>query len=98
MDDIKRIAGTIRDYIAREHISRDEFAFRTKLGRSTVDKLLVGLFSERTLSVVEAHTGLTLRTWFRMPPKRHCRVPKHPSWRRHAFRTGPRSRSCPSRI
>jgi TolB-like protein/Tfp pilus assembly protein PilF len=62
MDDSKRIAGTIRDYIAREHMSRDEFAFRTKLGRSTVDKLLVGLFSEKTLSVVEAHTGLTLRS------------------------------------
>jgi TolB-like protein/Tfp pilus assembly protein PilF len=62
MDDSKRIAGIIRDYIAREHISRDEFAFRTKLGRSTVDKLLVGLFSEKTLSIVEAHTGLTLRS------------------------------------
>ncbi|HEY8610604.1 MAG TPA: tetratricopeptide repeat protein [Roseomonas sp.] len=61
MDDSKRITGTIRDYIAREHMSRDEFAFRTKLGRSTVDKLLVGLFSDKTLAIVEAHTGLSLR-------------------------------------
>lgn len=61
MDDVKRMVSTIRDYIAREHISRDEFAFRTKLGRSTVDKLLVGHFSERTLAVVEGHTGLSLR-------------------------------------
>lgn len=61
MDGSKRIAGAIRDYLAREHISREEFAFRTKLGRSTVDKLLVGLFSDRTLAIVEGRTGLALR-------------------------------------
>lgn len=47
--------------IARERISREQFAFRTRLGKSTVDKLLVGLYSDRTLAIVEAHTGLVLR-------------------------------------
>ena len=61
MDDRKHVATLIRDWLARERISREQFAFRTKLGKSTVDKLLVGLFSDRTLSVVEAHTGLALR-------------------------------------
>ena len=61
MDDRKRIAALIRDYIAREHMSREQFAFRTKLGKSTVDKLLVGLFSDKTLAVVEGQTGLQLR-------------------------------------
>ena len=61
MDNTRQVAGLVRDYIARERISREEFAFRTRLGRSTVDKLLVGLFSERTLAVVEATTGLALR-------------------------------------
>lgn len=61
MDDTKRVAGLIRDWLARERISRDQFAFKTKLGRSTVDKLLVGLHSDRTLAIVEAHTGLVLR-------------------------------------
>jgi adenylate cyclase len=61
MDDRKRIAGEIRDFLARERISREQFAFRTKLGKSTVDKLLTGLYSDRTLAVVEAHTGLKLR-------------------------------------
>jgi adenylate cyclase len=61
MDDRKQVARIVRDYIARERISREQFAFRMKLGRSTVDKLLVGLFSDRTLAVVEAHTGLSLR-------------------------------------
>ncbi len=62
LDERKRIAAAIRDYIARERMSREQFAFRTKLGKSTVDKLLVGLFSERTLSIVEAHTPLKLRS------------------------------------
>lgn len=61
MDDTKRVAGLIRDWLARERISRDQFAFKTKLGRSTVDKLLVGLHSDRTLAIVEAYTGLVLR-------------------------------------
>ncbi len=61
MDDRKQVARIVRDHLARERISREQFAFRTKLGRSTVDKLLVGLFSDRTLAVVEAHTGLSLR-------------------------------------
>ena len=67
MDDTKRVAGMIRDYIARERLSREEFAFRTKLGKSTVDKLLVGLFSDRTLAIVEAQTGLALRASQAMP-------------------------------
>ena len=61
MDDAAgRIAALVRDYLARERITRAKFAFETKLGRATVDKLLVGLFSERTLSIVEAHTGLPI--------------------------------------
>jgi adenylate cyclase len=61
MDDRKRIAGLVRDHIARERMSRDAFAHRTRLGKSTVDKLLVGLFSDRTLAIVEGQTGLVLR-------------------------------------
>ena len=51
----------IRDYIARERVSREQFAFKTRLGKSTVDKLLIGLFSDKTLSIVESHTKLSLR-------------------------------------
>ena len=62
MDDKKRVVTAIRDYLARERISREQFAFQTKLGKSTVDKLLTGLFSEKTLAIVEAHTQLSLRS------------------------------------
>jgi len=61
MDAKKRIAATIKDYLARERISREQFAFKTRLGKSTIDKLLIGLFSARTLSIVEAHSDLPLR-------------------------------------
>lgn len=61
MDGKRRIAAAIKDFIARERISRDEFAHRTRLGKSTVDKLLTGLFSDRTLSVVEGYSKLVLR-------------------------------------
>lgn len=64
MDDRKRIATALKDHLARERMSREQFAFKTKLGKSTVDKLLTGLFSDRTLAIVEGHTKLSLR----LPP------------------------------
>src|SRR5262245_46657106 len=62
MEAQKRIAATVRDYLARERISREQLSFRTRLGKSTIDKLLIGLFSDRTLSIVEKHTKLPLRS------------------------------------
>ena len=81
MDDRKRIAATIKDYIARERMSREQFAFKTKLGKSTVDKLLVGLFSDKTLAIVEGQNGLRLR-----PPEVH---EDHAAAARTAGRGGP---------
>ena len=63
----KQIAAVIRDYIARERMSREQFAFRTRLGKSTVDKLLTGLFSDKTLSIVESHTRLSLHAMIHGP-------------------------------
>jgi TolB-like protein/Tfp pilus assembly protein PilF len=69
LDDRRQVAAVIRDYLARERMSREQFAFRTKLGKSTVDKLLTGLFSEKTLSIIESHTNLSLRSMLeRSPP------------------------------
>src|SRR5499426_1662531 len=58
--DRKRIVQAIRGYIARERISRGEFAERTKLGKSTVDKLVVGLFSEKTILQIESRLKISL--------------------------------------
>ena len=58
--DRKRIIQTIRTYIAKERISREEFAARTKLGKSTVDKLVIGIFSDRTVLQIESMLNLKL--------------------------------------
>jgi adenylate cyclase len=77
MTDKKRVATAIKDHLARQRMSREQFAFKTKLGKSTVDKLLTGLFSERTLSIVEEHTGLPLRTMLSNSP--NVITPESPS-------------------
>ena len=78
MDDTKRITAAIRDYLARERMSREQFAFKTKLGKSTVDKLLTGLYSDRTLVIVETHTGLRLRGTSAESPAVPAAVPEPP--------------------
>ena len=70
MDGHRSVAGAIKDYLARERISREQFAFKTKLGKSTVDKLLTGLFSDKTLSVVEKHTGIQVADYASMIDER----------------------------
>jgi hypothetical protein len=59
--DRQTVAQAVRAYIAKERISREEFAQRTKLGKSTVDKLVVGLFSEKTVMQIESQLGIHLR-------------------------------------
>lgn len=52
-DDKRRIVQSVRALMARERISREEFAQRARLGKSTVDKLFIGLFSEKTVLQIE---------------------------------------------
>jgi hypothetical protein len=59
--DRKTVAQAVRSYIAKERISREEFAQRTKLGKSTVDKLVIGIFSEKTILQIEAQLNVNLR-------------------------------------
>ena len=59
--DRKTVAQAVRTYIAKERISREEFAERAKLGKSTVDKLVVGLFSEKTILQIESQLNIHLR-------------------------------------
>jgi hypothetical protein len=58
--DRDRIVQAIRSYIAKERISREEFAERAKLGKSTVDKLVVGIFSEKTILQIESLLKINL--------------------------------------
>jgi len=56
-----KIIQAIRAYLATERISREEFAQRAKLGKSTVDKLVTGIFSEKTILQIEAQLNIDLR-------------------------------------
>ena len=54
----ERIAQAIRAFIVRQRMSRATFAQKAKLGKSTVDKLLIGRFSAKTLMQVEGLLGV----------------------------------------
>jgi len=57
-DSEKRAVGRqIKHYLAVNRISREQFCFQTKLGKSTVDKLITGIYSEKTLQIVLDNTN-----------------------------------------
>lgn len=56
-DDKRRVGRDIKRYLAVNRISRDEFSFQTKLGKSTIDKLITGIYSDATLQIVLERTG-----------------------------------------
>jgi hypothetical protein len=55
-DEGRRVGREIKNYLAVNRISREQFCFETKLGKSTVDKLITGLYSEATLQIVLERT------------------------------------------
>src|ERR1700733_8073573 len=61
-EDKRTISSAIREYIHREGMSREQFSFRTKIPIGQVNKLLVGIFGEKTLAKAEAGTGRTFRS------------------------------------
>lgn len=56
-DDKRRVGRDIKRYLAVNRISREEFSFQTKLGKSTIDKLITGIYSDATLQIVLERTG-----------------------------------------
>jgi hypothetical protein len=59
-DSEKRAVGRqIKHYLAVNRISREQFCFQTKLGKSTVDKLITGIYSENTLHIVLERTSFS---------------------------------------
>ena len=98
-DDRQRIAAAIKDYPGpREDLRGEQFAFKTKLGKSTIDKLLIGLFSDRTLSIVESHTNLRSADALLDSRGRPTPGERSPGAKPQAARRTVRSRLCPSPI
>ncbi|CAN0447897.1 unnamed protein product, partial [Phaeothamnion confervicola] len=60
----RRTGREIKRYLAVNRISREEFCFQTKLGKSTVDKLITGIFSDSTLQIVLERTGFVRNNAF----------------------------------
>lgn len=60
----RRIGREIKKYLAVNRISREEFGFQTKLGKSTIDKLITGLYSDATLQIVLERTGFVRNNAF----------------------------------
>ena len=56
-DDKRRVGRDIKRYLAVNRISREEFSFQTKLGKSTIDKLMTGIYSDATLQIVLERSG-----------------------------------------
>lgn len=56
-DERRRIGRDIKHYLAVNRISREEFSFQTKLGKSTIDKLITGIYSDATLQIVLERTS-----------------------------------------
>jgi len=55
-DETRRVGREIKKFLAVNRISREQFCFETKLGGSTVDKLISGRYSEATLQIVLERT------------------------------------------
>jgi hypothetical protein len=60
----RRTGREIKRYLAVNRISREEFCFQTKLGKSTIDKLITGIYSDATLQIVLERTGFVRNNAF----------------------------------
>jgi hypothetical protein len=60
----RRVGRDIKKYLAVNRISREEFSFQTKLGKSTIDKLITGIYSESTLQIVLDRTSFVRNNSF----------------------------------
>lgn len=63
-DDKRRVGRDIKRYLAVNRISREEFSFQTRLGKSTVDKLMTGIYSDATLQIVLERTNFVRNNSF----------------------------------
>jgi hypothetical protein len=61
-DEKRRIGNEIKVFLAVNGIDRGQFAQAAGLGKSTVDKLVTGVFSDKTLAKVMEKTNFKLRT------------------------------------
>jgi hypothetical protein len=57
IEEKKKIGREVAIFIRKSFKDREAFALKARLGKSTVDKLVTGLFSQKTLDQVFTYTG-----------------------------------------
>lgn len=63
-DEKRQVGREIKTFLAVNGIPRETFAEQVGLGKSTVDKLITGIFSDETLAKVLEKTKFRLRTLY----------------------------------
>jgi hypothetical protein len=58
ISDPKSVATAIREYMSRQGIDRYRFADKVRLSKSTIDKVLTGIITEKALARIEKNTGI----------------------------------------
>jgi hypothetical protein len=53
------VATALREYMRQKGYDRYRFADKVNLSKSTIDKMLVGIYSDRALARVESNTGIS---------------------------------------
>jgi hypothetical protein len=53
------VVAALRDYMKQKGYDRYRFADKVNLSKSTIDKMLVGIYSDRALARVESRTGVS---------------------------------------
>jgi hypothetical protein len=63
MDEAERksIGEAVKEHLAREGLSREAYCIRYHIPKGTLDKLVTGIFSAKTLAKLERHTGRSFR-------------------------------------
>jgi hypothetical protein len=61
LDPKRTVALAIREYMTRKGYDRYRFADKVNLSKSTIDKMLVGIYSDHALARVENRTGVRFR-------------------------------------
>lgn len=56
--DAKSVASAIREYMSKQGLDRYRFADKVRLSKSTIDKVLSGIITDKALARIEKNTGM----------------------------------------
>ncbi len=57
----KAVGEAVKEHVSREGLSREAYCIRYRIPKGTLDKMVTGIFSPKTLAKLERQTGRTFR-------------------------------------